>query len=176
MFSRTVVVVLSYRLTSASTQVSHTYFPIRCVQKHVYSVHAYICVMSIWGSLINAEASSAGEIVSLNNEVSLTHSVLQQHEHTERTARLVCQARNIIINPSRHRHHRGIGGARSATCAPGGGEGVDWWPRRRRCHAVAPSASPFFATHQMSARLKLFRPIISILHCWPPFFFLVHYT
>jgi len=105
---------------------------------------------------------------------SLSRTPFCSNMNIQRTARLVCQAGNI--NPSRRRHHRGIGGARSATCAPGGGGGVDWWPRRRRCHAVAPSPSPFFATHhQMSARLVLFRPIISILHCWP-FFFLVLYT
>lgn len=39
--------------------------------------------MSMWGSLIKAGASSAGKIVILNNEVSLAHAALQQHEYTE---------------------------------------------------------------------------------------------
>lgn len=81
-----------------------------------------VYIMSMWGSLISAGASSAGEIVILNNEVSLAHAALQQHEYTEDSATRLPQAGNI--NPSSRRRHRRIGWARSATCAPGGG-GVD---------------------------------------------------
>lgn len=97
----------------------------KCSKARETCVRIYI--MSMWWSLINAGASSVGEIVILNNEVSVARAVLQQHEYTQTTSRVVCHQESNI-NPSNHWHHHRIGLARSATCVRGG-EGLDWWPQ-----------------------------------------------
>lgn len=95
------ILSINQRVNLVSRTNVFSYICTQNVQKHVKRVCVCVCIMSMWGSLINAGASSVGEIVILNNEVSFARAVLQQHEYTQMTSRVVCHQASDI-NPSNH--------------------------------------------------------------------------